>query len=76
MVFKASAYPSSGKTVKLVTDASVGLCAYSIASQIRVSVYDAIYLALSVQEGCKLLTVDQKLINAAPGFPFITFDDL
>ena len=50
--------------------------AFSIASQIRVSVYDATYLALSEREGCPLLTEDVKLINAAQGFSTITLDSL
>jgi predicted nucleic acid-binding protein len=50
--------------------------AFKIASQIRVSVYDAIYLAMSQQESCLLITADQKLINAAPGFSFLTLDQL
>lgn len=49
--------------------------AYSIASQVRVSIYDAIYLSLSDQEGCPMLTDDQKLIKNAPGFSFLTLDD-
>ncbi len=50
--------------------------AFKIASQIRVSVYDAIYLAMSQQENCPLVTADQKLINAAPGFSFLTLDQI
>lgn len=50
--------------------------AFNIASQIRVSVYDAIYLAMSKQENCPLVTADQKLINAAPGFSFLTLDQI
>lgn len=50
--------------------------AFSIASQIRVSIYDATYLALSEQEGCPLLTDDVKLIRAAPGFSTVTLDQL
>ncbi|MEI8021737.1 MAG: type II toxin-antitoxin system VapC family toxin [Schlesneria sp.] len=50
--------------------------AFAIASQIRVSLYDATYLALSEEEGCPLLTNDQKLINAAKGFSFISLNDL
>lgn len=48
--------------------------AFEIASRIRVSLYDAIYLALSEEEQCPLLTADQKLINAATGFSFLTLD--
>ena len=50
--------------------------AYAIAADIRVSVYDAIYLALSEQEGCPLVTDDQKLINAATGFSTIPLSSL
>jgi predicted nucleic acid-binding protein len=50
--------------------------AFAIASQIRVSLYDATYLALSEEERCPLLTNDQKLITAAKGFSFISLNDL
>jgi predicted nucleic acid-binding protein len=50
--------------------------AFAIASQIRVSVYDAIYLALAEQENCPLVTADVKLINAAQGFSTVTLDSL
>ena len=50
--------------------------AFAIASQIRVSVYDAIYLALAEQENCPLVTADIKLINAAQGFSTVTLDSL
>lgn len=50
--------------------------AFSIASRIRVSIYDALYLALSEEESCPLVTADVKLINAAPGFSIMTLDDL
>lgn len=149
---QTSAYPLSAKTVKLVTDANVGLCrllaqpnsakamqlhqdfrkgihellapdlyayevanglmvaarnkkiqhselpslyadllmnlpilyqmmslfqrAYALASQLPISQYDAAYLALCEREGCPLLTDDQKLKRAAPGFSYITYDDL
>jgi len=50
--------------------------AFSIASRIRVSIYDATYLALAEQGGCPLLTEDVKLINAANGFSTVTLDSL
>lgn len=50
--------------------------AYSIASRIQVSVYDAIYLALSEHEGCPLVSDDAKLMNAAQGFSVIPLDSL
>jgi predicted nucleic acid-binding protein len=47
--------------------------AYEISSQIRLGVYDCLYVALAEREGCELLTADSKLItNLQPAFPFIT----
>lgn len=50
--------------------------AFDIAARIRVSLYDATYLALAEQESCPLLTEDVKLINAAHGFSTLTLDSL
>ena len=50
--------------------------AYAIASNIRVSVYDAIYLALSEREGCPLVTNDAKLANAASSFTTVSLGAL
>ena len=38
--------------------------AVEIARKHRVGVYDCLYVSLAEQEGCELLTADQKLINA------------
>ena len=46
--------------------------AYAIASNIPVSVYDAVYLALSEREGCPLVTNDAKLANAASNFTTVS----
>lgn len=46
--------------------------AYEIACQARVSVYDALYVALAEREGCKLVTADEKLIQILVGFPTIS----
>jgi len=47
--------------------------AYEISSQVRIGVYDCIYVALAEQEGCELITADYKLVkNLQPLFPFIT----
>jgi len=48
-----------------LTSASVLLAeAYAIAVAHQCSVYDALYVALSVREQCHLVTADQKLIAA------------
>jgi predicted nucleic acid-binding protein len=46
--------------------------AYAIASGLRVTVYDAVYLALSEREGCPLVSNDAKLAYAARGFPIVS----
>jgi predicted nucleic acid-binding protein len=38
--------------------------AYEVAVTYKRSVYDAMYVALSVQEQCPLVTADEKLVNA------------
>lgn len=53
-------------TSALLTDA------YRLAVTHRRSVYDAMYLALSVRESCGLLTADERFVNAVSGsFPNI-----
>jgi predicted nucleic acid-binding protein len=44
----------------------------NIASQMRVGVYDCLYVALAERENCEMVTADDKLIkNLQPSFPFI-----
>lgn len=50
--------------------------AYAIASSVRVTVYDAVYLALSEREGCPFVSNDAKLANAASGFSVVSLDAL
>jgi predicted nucleic acid-binding protein len=38
--------------------------AYRLAVAHQRSVYDAVYLALSIRENCPLVTADEKLVNA------------
>jgi predicted nucleic acid-binding protein len=46
--------------------------AISIARKARIAVYDCVYVALAEQEGCELITADQKVLNALQAsFPFI-----
>src|SRR5437763_1851587 len=47
--------------------------AFAIASRFRIGVYDCLYVVLAEQEGCELLTADDRLVRALqPTFPFIT----
>ena len=46
--------------------------AIEISSQARVGIYDCIYVALAEQEGCELVTADDKLVrNLHPLYSFI-----
>ena len=46
--------------------------AYDISSNMRVGVYDCLYVALAEREQCELATADDKLVkNLQPQFPFI-----
>lgn len=46
--------------------------AVAISSQTRSAFYDCLYVALAEQEGCELVTVDDKLIrNLQSQFPFV-----
>ena len=47
--------------------------AYAISSQVRIGVYDCLYVALAERENCDLITADDKLIKALHGtFQFIS----
>jgi predicted nucleic acid-binding protein len=46
--------------------------AYVIASQAKIGVYDCLYIALSEQQNCQLVTADDRLIKVLqPQFPLI-----
>ena len=45
---------------------------YAISSAMRVGVYDCIYVALAEQEGCELVTADDRLVkNVQKQFPLV-----
>ena len=46
--------------------------AYQLAVNHQRTVYDALYIALSIQEQCQFVTADEKLVNAVrAGYPNI-----
>jgi predicted nucleic acid-binding protein len=46
--------------------------AVDISSQMRIGVYDCLYVALAERENCELVTADDKLVkNLRGAFPFI-----
>jgi predicted nucleic acid-binding protein len=45
---------------------------YEIASLIRASIYDSLYVALAESNSCEFVTADDKLVRKAhPHFPFV-----
>ena len=48
----------------------LGELALEIALATGQTVYDGMYLALAVQEACRLVTADRRLFNALQGGPF------
>jgi predicted nucleic acid-binding protein len=51
-------------------DASVLTSSFTIANQTRRSVYDCMYLALAVALRGRMLTADEKFVNALKGTPW------
>ncbi len=46
--------------------------AIAISSQMRIGVYDCLYVALAEREQCEFITADDRLVrNLQPAFPFI-----
>ena len=46
--------------------------AYQLSSQLRIGVYDCLYVALAEREACQLVTADDRLVRALqPQFAFI-----
>jgi predicted nucleic acid-binding protein len=51
-------------TFKLTSTADLLDDAYHLAVTHRRTVYDALYLALSMREHCRFVTADERLVNA------------
>lgn len=50
--------------------------ALEISSDTRIAITDCLFVALAEQEGCDMLTTDQKLITNLPGYPIIHLDQV
>lgn len=50
--------------------------AFAISLQARIGVYDCLYAALAEQEGCALLTADDRLLRSLPGHPIVLLSSL
>jgi predicted nucleic acid-binding protein len=50
--------------------------AYQLSSQVRIGVYDCLYVALAEREGCELLTADDRLQRSLPGHPIVLLASL
>jgi predicted nucleic acid-binding protein len=46
--------------------------AYAVSSQVRIGIYDCLYVALAEREGCQLVTSDARLLGVLrKDYPFI-----
>ena len=50
--------------IDLTSSADLLTSAYSLAVTYRITVYDALYVALSIREQCRMVTSDERLFNA------------
>jgi predicted nucleic acid-binding protein len=50
--------------------------AIQLARQARIAVYDCLYVALAEQEGCEVLTADDRMKRSLPGSPIVLLASL
>ncbi len=50
--------------------------AFALASAARIGVYDCLYVALAEQEGCAVLTADDRLARSLPSSPIVLLSTL
>lgn len=50
--------------------------AYQLALDLRTRVYDCLYVALAEENGCSMVTGDQKALNTFQGFPVVDLSQL
>jgi predicted nucleic acid-binding protein len=50
--------------------------AYQLSSQARIGVYDCLYVALIEQEGCELLTADDRLKRSLPSHRIVLLSSM
>jgi predicted nucleic acid-binding protein len=50
--------------------------AVELSSQLRIGVYDCLYVALAERESCQLITADQRLVNSLGGASVLALSTL
>ena len=56
----------------LLPSLPLSIRAIDLSSQLRIGVYDCLYVALAEREKCDFVTADDKLVKSLqPSFPFI-----
>ena len=50
--------------------------AVEISSATRIAVTDCIFVALAEQEGCEMVTADDRLVKNLPGYPIVSLNSL
>jgi predicted nucleic acid-binding protein len=46
--------------------------AFDLSSNLRVGLYDCLYVALAEQQHCSLVTADERLMSVLPGFAIVS----
>ncbi len=58
-----------GAPLEVHPSAPLFVSAVYLAIQTGWTVYDCLYLALAIREGCQMVTADQRLVNSLAGGP-------
>jgi predicted nucleic acid-binding protein len=56
--------------LRTVSNALIARAAIGVALAAGRTVYDSVYVALAMHEGCRFVTADERLVNALAGTPY------
>lgn len=56
--------------LRTVSNAVIARAAVGVAVAAGRTVYDSVYVALAMHEGCRFVTADERLVNALAGTPY------
>ena len=60
----------SSMGLRTISNAVVARVAIEVALATGRTVYDSLYIALAMHEGCRLVTADERLVNGLGGTPY------
>ena len=67
-VMRFDALASMG--LRTISNAPIARMAIEVALSTRRTVYDSLYIALAMTEGCRFVTADERLVNGLAGTPY------